>query len=188
MALARCSRAALRTSKRLSAFRCAAAPLADLQGSHGTSASCSGRPASWSGTSRCFASSSIEDETHDDFRPQVKSSPANSAADQIKQDITSSKVFIYMKGDPSAPQCGFSNMACRILDAYGVEYDSRNVLVDPDVREAVKLHTEWPTIPQVFVDGEFVGGSDILMTMHQNGELHSMLEASGAKPVQPRTG
>ena len=68
-----------------------------LVGSQGSSASCSAAPSAWSATTRCFASSSIEDETHDDFRPQVKSSPANSAADQIKQDISSSKVFIYMK-------------------------------------------------------------------------------------------
>lgn len=80
------------------------------------------------------------------------------------------------QGSPDAPQCGFSNMACRILDAYGIEYGSRNVLADPEVREGVKAFSEWPTIPQVFVGGEFVGGADILMSMHQSGELEKALE------------
>ena len=81
-----------------------------------------------------------------------------------------------MQGDPEAPQCGFSNMACRILDAYGVVYGSRNVLADPALRDGVKEFSEWPTIPQVFVKGEFVGGADILMSMHQSGELEKALE------------
>lgn len=80
------------------------------------------------------------------------------------------------QGSPDAPQCGFSNMACRILDAYGVPYGSRNVLADPALREGVKAFSEWPTIPQVFVAGEFVGGADILMSMHQSGELEKALE------------
>jgi monothiol glutaredoxin len=76
-----------------------------------------------------------------------------------------------MKGVPEAPMCGFSSMACRILDAYGVDYGSRNVLEDPELREGIKKFTHWPTIPQIFIKGEFVGGSDILMQMHQKGEL-----------------
>ena len=76
-----------------------------------------------------------------------------------------------MKGIPEAPMCGFSNMACRILDAYGVDYGSRNVLEDPELREGIQKFTHWPTIPQIFIKGEFVGGSDILMQMHQKGEL-----------------
>jgi monothiol glutaredoxin len=76
--------------------------------------------------------------------------------------------------------CGFSNMACRILDAYEVEYGSRDVLADPDVREGVKAFTHWPTIPQIFIGGEFVGGSDILMQMHQSGELQKQLEKLAA--------
>ena len=67
-------------------------------------------------------------------------------------------------------------MACRILDAYGVAYGSRNVLADPALRDGVKEFSEWPTIPQVFVKGEFVGGADILMSMHQSGELEKALE------------
>ncbi|BDA49289.1 Monothiol glutaredoxin-S15, mitochondrial [Coccomyxa sp. Obi] len=122
-----------------------------------------------------------EDDIHDDFKPKFKAEAeprsAPSAVDQIKQDISSHDVFLYMKGVPEAPQCGFSNMACRILDAYGVEFGSRNVLADPAIREAIKEYSQWPTIPQVYIKGEFVGGSDILMGMHQSGELTEALEA-----------
>ena len=79
------------------------------------------------------------------------------------------------QGSPDAPQCGFSNMACRVLDAYGVPYGSRNVLADPALRDGVKAFSDWPTIPQVYVAGEFVGGADILMAMHQSGELAKAL-------------
>jgi monothiol glutaredoxin len=72
--------------------------------------------------------------------------------------------------------CGFSNMACRVLDAYGLQYGSRDVIADPSVREGIKKFSGWPTIPQVFVNGEFVGGSDILMEMHKSGELEKLAE------------
>ena len=70
--------------------------------------------------------------------------------------------------------CGFSNMACRVLDAYGLKYGSRDVLADPAVREGIKKFSGWPTIPQVFVKGDFIGGSDILMEMHKSGELEKL--------------
>lgn len=76
--------------------------------------------------------------------------------------------------------CGFSNMACKILDAYGVKYGSGNVLADAELREGIKTFTQWPTIPQIFIDGEFIGGADIMMSMHQNGELEKV-RASGAQ-------
>ena len=80
-----------------------------------------------------------------------------------------------MKGTPDAPLCGFSNAACRVLDAYEVDYSSANVLADQELREGVKTYSKWPTIPQVYVDGEFVGGADILMSMHKSGELAKIL-------------
>ena len=83
------------------------------------------------------------------------------------------------QGEPEAPQCGFSNMVCRILDAYGVDYGSRNVLADPAIREGVKAFTGWPTIPQVFAKSEFLGGADILMAMHTAGELEAALSGGG---------
>ncbi|KAI8463697.1 MAG: thioredoxin-like protein [Monoraphidium minutum] len=118
-------------------------------------------------------------ETHDDFKPKYKAEPVADVADQIRKDIASNAVFIYMKGSPDAPQCGFSNMACRILDAYGLKYGSSNVLADAGIREGVKKFTDWPTIPQVFVKGEFIGGSDVLMEMHNSGEMAKLVESLG---------
>lgn len=125
--------------------------------------------------SRALKTSSGED-SHDDFKPQIKGSASKSVSEQIEEDISQSSVFIYMKGVPQAPMCGFSNMACRILDAYEVKYGFRDVLSDPELREGVKQFTSWPTIPQVFIKGEFVGGSDILYQMHQSGELKGKLD------------
>lgn len=116
-------------------------------------------------------SSTSDEGTHPDFKPQFKGDAPPSIAQIIEQDVKSKDVFLYMKGVPEAPMCGFSSMACRILDAYGVDYGSRNVLEDPELREGIKKFTHWPTIPQIFIKGEFVGGSDILMQMHQKGEL-----------------
>ncbi|GBF91650.1 hypothetical protein Rsub_03954 [Raphidocelis subcapitata] len=118
-------------------------------------------------------------DTHEDFKPKYKAEPASDVDDQIKKDIAGSKVFIYMKGTPDAPMCGFSNMACRILDAYGLKYGSSNVLADAGIREGIKKFTEWPTIPQVFVNGEFIGGSDVLMEMHNSGEMAKLVETLG---------
>ncbi len=113
-------------------------------------------------------------DTHDDFKPKAKKA-SSTIEDVITADVKAHNVFLYMKGVPTQPMCGFSNMAARILDAYGVEYGSRDVLSDPELREAIKEYTMWPTIPQVFIDGEFVGGSDILMEMHKSGELEQKL-------------
>lgn len=120
------------------------------------------------------------DDTHDDFKPQYKSGAPVGVEATIEDDIKGNKVFVYMKGVPEAPMCGFSAMACRILNAYGVPYGSRNVLADPEVREGIKQYTAWPTIPQIFIAGEFVGGSDILLSMHQSGELTEALDKAGA--------
>ena len=118
---------------------------------------------------------SSDADSHDDFKPKAKNAASSSIADVITADVKSHSVFLYMKGVPTQPMCGFSNMAARILDAYGVEYGSRDVLSDPELREGIKEFTMWPTIPQVFIDGEFVGGSDILMEMHKSGELEQKL-------------
>lgn len=127
---------------------------------------------------RCLPTSSIRylstEDSHDDFKPKYKGSSSANINEQIENDVKSNRVFVYMKGVPEAPQCGFSNMACRILDAYGVQYGSRDVIADPNLREGIKKFTQWPTIPQVFIDGEFVGGSDILLDMHNKGELEKL--------------
>jgi monothiol glutaredoxin len=93
----------------------------------------------------------------------------------IENDIKSKKVFVYMKGTPDAPQCGFSYNTINIVKSLGVDYGTRDILADEKYRQGIKELTNWPTIPQVFVNGEFIGGNDILVEMYQSGELHKML-------------
>ena len=101
-----------------------------------------------------------------------------SAQDTIKEQVTKNKVVLYMKGSPDFPQCGFSANAVNILRACGVDsLYTVNVLEEPEIRQGIKEYANWPTIPQLYVKGEFVGGSDILMEMYQAGELQALLSA-----------
>ncbi len=95
--------------------------------------------------------------------------------ERIKETVSSNKIVLFMKGTPQFPQCGFSSRAVQILEACGAEFAAVNVLSDMDVREGIKKFSSWPTIPQLYIDGEFIGGSDILMTMYQNGELQEKI-------------
>ena len=96
--------------------------------------------------------------------------------ERIKQTVTSNPVVLYMKGTPQFPQCGFSMNAVQILKACGVkQLYTVNVLEDPDVRQGIKEYANWPTIPQLYVNGEFVGGSDIMREMFESGELQKVL-------------
>jgi monothiol glutaredoxin len=95
---------------------------------------------------------------------------------RIAQTITNNDVVLYMKGTPLFPQCGFSSKAIAILEHLGVAYASVDVLQDPEVRQGIKQFSDWPTIPQLYVKGEFVGGSDIMMEMYEAGELAEMME------------
>ncbi len=100
-----------------------------------------------------------------------------SAEDTIEQQITTNPVVLYMKGTPEQPQCGFSANAVNILNACGVEkLLTVDVLQDPEIRQGIKDYSNWPTIPQLYVNGEFIGGSDILTEMYQSGELKKLLE------------
>ena len=94
---------------------------------------------------------------------------------QIKETVTSNKVVLYMKGSPKFPQCGFSNMATQILDACNAKYTAVDVLQDQVIREGIKQYANWPTIPQLYVNGEFLGGSDIMRAMYDSGELQTLL-------------
>ncbi len=95
---------------------------------------------------------------------------------RIDQLVKSNEVVLFMKGTPQFPQCGFSGRAAQILKACGVsQYTSVNVLEDQDVRQSIKDYANWPTIPQLYVKGEFVGGSDIMMEMYESGELQQLL-------------
>ena len=96
--------------------------------------------------------------------------------DRIKETVEDNDVVLFMKGNPDFPQCGFSGRAVQVLQACGAKFASVDVLADPDVREGIKQFSNWPTIPQLYVGGEFVGGSDIMLEMYQNGELQKKLE------------
>lgn len=96
----------------------------------------------------------------------------------IKDQVTSNPVVLYMKGSPKFPQCGFSNLATQILDACNAQYLAVDVLADQNIREGIKVYANWPTIPQLYIKGEFVGGSDIMRAMYESGELQTMLDAA----------
>lgn len=96
----------------------------------------------------------------------------------IQDTISKNRVVLFMKGTKNFPQCGFSARATEILKKCGVDFKDVNVLADPAIRQGIKDFSNWPTIPQVYVDGKFIGGSDILMEMYQSGELQKLLAAS----------
>jgi monothiol glutaredoxin len=99
-----------------------------------------------------------------------------SAQDTIRQTVTSHPVVLYMKGSPQLPQCGFSATATQLLKMSGAaEIFTVDVLKDPDIREGIKQYANWPTIPQLYVNGEFVGGCDIMKEMYQSGELQKLI-------------
>ncbi len=109
--------------------------------------------------------------------------------DQIDTDVTqridtlvkANKVVLFMKGSPLFPQCGFSSRAIAILNHLGAEFESVDVLQDQGIRQGIKAYSDWPTIPQLYVDGEFVGGSDIMMEMYESGELAELFGAERAE-------
>jgi len=96
---------------------------------------------------------------------------------RIKEQVTGNPVVLYMKGTPQFPQCGFSALAVQVLNACGVkDFASVNVLADAEIRQGIKEYANWPTIPQLYINGEFVGGSDIVKEMYESGELQKLLE------------
>ncbi|KAJ8684147.1 hypothetical protein QAD02_019939 [Eretmocerus hayati] len=100
-------------------------------------------------------------------------------AEEIEQLVKKNKVVVFMKGVPEEPRCGFSNAVVQVMRMHGVEYDAHDVLKNENLRQGIKDFSNWPTIPQVFINGEFVGGCDILLQMHQNGELVEELKKVG---------
>lgn len=103
----------------------------------------------------------------------------NATFDQIKDIITGSDVVLFMKGSPSAPQCGFSGAVVQVLSALSVTYASVDVLANGEIREGIKVYSNWPTIPQLYVKGEFIGGADIVREMFKTGELATLLGDKG---------
>jgi monothiol glutaredoxin len=104
---------------------------------------------------------------------------ADQIAERIKHDITDNPVLLYMKGTPVFPQCGFSAAVVQILTTMGVKFKGIDVLADPEIREGIKAFSQWPTIPQLYVKGEFVGGCDIIREMYESGELQEYLQDHG---------
>ena len=94
---------------------------------------------------------------------------------RIKETVDGNRVMLFMKGNRDFPQCGFSGRAIQILQTLGAEFETADVLMDDEIRQGIKEFSNWPTVPQLYINGEFVGGSDIMMEMHENGELEKAL-------------
>lgn len=112
----------------------------------------------------------------------VSARGAQAVPEYIAQTVEAHPVVLFMKGTATSPLCGFSANAAGILSGYGVPLHTVDVIADPEVREGIKQFTNWPTIPQVFVGGEFVGGADILTQLHESGELGGMIQKAAAAP------
>ncbi|MCW9032924.1 MAG: Grx4 family monothiol glutaredoxin [Rhodospirillales bacterium] len=100
---------------------------------------------------------------------------------RIKQEVDETPVVLFMKGTPMFPQCGFSAAVVQVLSSEGVKFKGIDVLMDPEIREGVKAYSEWPTIPQLYIKGEFVGGCDIIREMSESGELKQAFESAGVE-------
>jgi monothiol glutaredoxin len=101
--------------------------------------------------------------------------------DRIRQQVEGNKIILYMKGTPDFPQCGFSGRAVNLLRACGAEFAAVDVLADAEIREGIKQYANWPTIPQLYIKGQLIGGSDIMLELHQKGELQKLVDEAGAK-------
>jgi monothiol glutaredoxin len=119
-------------------------------------------------------------DSHAFERPDM-SDPQQDVQDWIRKTIASNDVVLFMKGNKNMPQCGFSAQVDHILRALGIDYKDINVLQDMSVRDGIKAFSNWPTIPQLYVKGEFVGGCDIVREMYSSGELQEMLKAKGVR-------
>jgi monothiol glutaredoxin len=102
----------------------------------------------------------------------------NPTTEKIDKLLADNKIMVFMKGDKLQPQCGFSNQVVQILNILGVPYETVDVLADQDIRQGIKEYSNWPTIPQVYINGEFIGGSDVLTEMYQKGELQQKVEVA----------
>ncbi len=103
---------------------------------------------------------------------------------QIEADVKQNKIMIFMKGSRSFPQCGFSAATVQIFNELGVDYKTADVLSDPELRDGIKSYSNWPTIPQVYINGKFVGGCDIIRELHESGELEPMVRAALSESAQ----
>jgi len=109
---------------------------------------------------------------------------SNDVNSRIEEQLGSHDVLLYMKGSPDFPQCGFSGQAVAALNAIGRPYAFVNIFEDPEIREGLKVYSNWPTFPQLYVKGELIGGSDIVIEMYQSGELKTLVEEATAESVE----
>jgi monothiol glutaredoxin len=107
----------------------------------------------------------------------VTDAPTTVTTERLDAIVKANEIVLFMKGTPLFPQCGFSSRAIAILDHLGAPYETVDVLADQEIRQGIKQYSDWPTIPQLYVKGEFVGGSDIMMEMFEAGELKTLVEA-----------
>ena len=112
------------------------------------------------------------------FQTILGATMSTTAHDRIDELVKQNKIMVFMKGNKLMPQCGFSNTVVQILNTLGVPYETVDVLADLEIRQGVKEYSQWPTIPQVYIDGEFIGGSDIMIEMYQKGELQERVEVA----------
>uniref|UniRef100_A0A7S4DYZ9 Glutaredoxin domain-containing protein n=1 Tax=Lotharella globosa TaxID=91324 RepID=A0A7S4DYZ9_9EUKA len=149
----------------------------------GNGAHCLTFPSSRS--SRYFSSNIESDfDTHDDFKPQTKQQyDMKDIHELIAKDVKENPLMIYMKGSPNMPQCGFSKTVVDIIRHMGYDFRARNVLSNDLLRQGIKEYSDWPTVPQVYVKGEFVGGCDIMIEMFKDGSLEELLDESGVVKV-----
>ena len=111
----------------------------------------------------------------------------NSVNDRIQQEIDDQPVVLFMKGTPVFPQCGFSAAVVQVLTLLGVQFKGVDVLADPQIRDGIKAFSDWPTIPQLYLNGEFLGGCDIIREMYENGELKQAFEDKGIQTQESTT-
>lgn len=104
----------------------------------------------------------------------------SNAVETIQSAIAANKIMIFMKGTRSFPQCGFSAATVQVFEELGVPYETCDVLSDPEIRDAVKTYSNWPTIPQVYIDGKFIGGCDIVRELYETGELQTLVKSAAA--------
>jgi len=119
----------------------------------------------------------------DDFTSGGMDQPFKSTRDRIDALVNAEPIVLFMKGNPMVPQCGFSSTAVQILGSLRVKYTTHDVLADDALRQGIKEYSQWPTIPQLYVLGEFIGGTDILIELYQSGELAEMLEVAAANAM-----
>lgn len=133
-------------------------------------------------TARVGPVSFFSDDSHSDFAPKRKVvADDDEAQKMIHEHVNNNRIMLYMKGNPSMPMCGFSATVVKVLQEQGVDFSSVNVLDYPAIREGVKKYSDWPTIPQLYVNGEFIGGCDIITGMHESGELTEVLQEEEKK-------